>query len=83
MEAVCSIIYAAPLSEVKELIDARNDLQQKFGTQFIQDATLNKNNCVNARVLLLVNGDVFTLWSLRLCSNSPSKHPHQPYFFHI
>lgn len=50
-EAVCTLIYAAPRAEVKELQVIRQQLFYKFGKEFANEAIMNKDNCVNARVI--------------------------------
>jgi len=50
-EAVCTIIYAAPRAEVKELNAIREMLIIKFGRELATCAVHNKDNCVNARIV--------------------------------
>ncbi|KAH0335463.1 DUF292-domain-containing protein, partial [Aureobasidium melanogenum] len=50
-EAVKSIIYAAPRTDVKELHNVRALLAEKFGKEFVLDATENKDDKVAKRVL--------------------------------
>eukprot|EP01114_Cavostelium_apophysatum_P002807 TRINITY_DN1250_c0_g1_i1.p1 TRINITY_DN1250_c0_g1~~TRINITY_DN1250_c0_g1_i1.p1 ORF type:complete len:431 (+),score=92.36 TRINITY_DN1250_c0_g1_i1:99-1391(+) len=50
-EAVSTLIYAAPRTEIKELAVIREQLMGKFGKEFAMDAMTNKDNCVNARVV--------------------------------
>ena len=50
-EAVKSIIYAAPRTEIKELHQARALLVEKYGKDFGIDAANNKDNKVAERVL--------------------------------
>jgi len=50
-EAVCTLIYAAPRTEVKELAAVREQLIAKFGRELALAAVNNKDNCVNARVV--------------------------------
>eukprot|EP01118_Nematostelium_gracile_P004619 TRINITY_DN1543_c0_g1_i2.p1 TRINITY_DN1543_c0_g1~~TRINITY_DN1543_c0_g1_i2.p1 ORF type:complete len:444 (+),score=74.63 TRINITY_DN1543_c0_g1_i2:32-1333(+) len=50
-EAVCTIIYAAPRAEVKELLNIRDLLIAKFGKELAMEAVHNKDNCVNARIV--------------------------------
>jgi len=50
-EAVCTLIYAAPRTEVKELAIVREQLIVKFGKELALSAVHNKENCVNARVV--------------------------------
>ncbi|BFZ54984.1 Vacuolar protein sorting-associated protein ist1 [Savitreella phatthalungensis] len=51
-EAVKSLIYAAPRSEVKELQVLRAMFLHKYGKAFEQDAADNKDDKVNAKVVL-------------------------------
>ncbi|CAG8681762.1 10551_t:CDS:2, partial [Racocetra fulgida] len=48
-EAVNTLIYAAPRSEIKELSLVRDQLIAKFGKEFALNAIENKNNCVNEK----------------------------------
>ncbi|GJJ13403.1 hypothetical protein Clacol_007657 [Clathrus columnatus] len=50
-EAVCSIIYAAPRTELKELHILREMLMHKFGREFSLAVIENRNNCVSERVV--------------------------------
>jgi len=50
-EAVCTIIYAAPRIDIKELLVVRQQLLLKYGREFVMEATSNRDNCVNARVV--------------------------------
>jgi len=50
-EAVCTIIYAAPRCDIKELSMIRQMLIIKFGKEFAADAVHNTDNCVNARIV--------------------------------
>eukprot|EP01117_Protostelium_nocturnum_P010337 TRINITY_DN3716_c0_g1_i4.p1 TRINITY_DN3716_c0_g1~~TRINITY_DN3716_c0_g1_i4.p1 ORF type:complete len:376 (+),score=99.45 TRINITY_DN3716_c0_g1_i4:214-1341(+) len=50
-EAVCSLIYAAPRIEVKELSLIRDQLGLKYGKEFVLDTMSNKDNCVNSRIV--------------------------------
>src|SRR5688572_16079138 len=49
-EAVNTIIYAAPRTEVKELSMVRDQLIMKFGKEFAVAAMENQNDIVNSRV---------------------------------
>lgn len=49
-EAVNTVIYAAPRSEVKELLLVRDQLAAKFGRDFVTNAMENKDESVNPRV---------------------------------
>ncbi|CAG8444860.1 5138_t:CDS:2 [Funneliformis mosseae] len=51
IEAVNTLIYAAPRSEIKELGQIRDQLFGKYGKEFAMNASENKNNCVNERVI--------------------------------
>ncbi|KAG0343716.1 hypothetical protein BG004_005053 [Podila humilis] len=51
LEAVNTIIYAAPRSEVKELLLVRDQLAAKFGRDFITIAMENKDDSVNPRII--------------------------------
>jgi len=50
-EAVCSIIHAAPRTEVKELHVLREMLTHKYGREFTVAVMENQDSCVNARVI--------------------------------
>ncbi|KAI7822352.1 regulator of Vps4 activity in the MVB pathway-domain-containing protein [Gamsiella multidivaricata] len=50
-EAVNTIIYAAPRSEVKELLLVRDQLTAKFGRDFATNAMENKDESVNPRII--------------------------------
>ncbi|KAF9364176.1 hypothetical protein BGX34_002302 [Mortierella sp. NVP85] len=50
-EAVNTIIYAAPRSEVKELLHVRDQLAAKFGREFATNAMENKDESVNPRII--------------------------------
>ncbi|CAG8600112.1 1450_t:CDS:2 [Ambispora leptoticha] len=50
-EAVYTLIYAAPRSEIKELNMVRDQLISKYGKEFALTAIDNKDNCVNDRVV--------------------------------
>ncbi|KAI5120800.1 hypothetical protein M0805_002427 [Coniferiporia weirii] len=49
-EGVCSIIYAAPRTELKELHVLRDFLMHKYGREFSVAVMENKDNCVSERV---------------------------------
>jgi len=49
-EGVCSIIYAAPRTELKELHVLRDMLMHKYGREFSIGVMENRDNCVNERV---------------------------------
>ncbi|KAK3294675.1 regulator of Vps4 activity in the MVB pathway-domain-containing protein [Chaetomium fimeti] len=50
-EAVKSIIYAAPKTDVKELAAVRALLAEKFGKEFVLQAMENEGGCVSDRVV--------------------------------
>ncbi|THV06546.1 DUF292-domain-containing protein, partial [Dendrothele bispora CBS 962.96] len=50
-EGVCSVIFAAPRTELKELHVLRDMLMHKYGRDFSATAMENKGGCVNERVL--------------------------------
>ncbi|GBG30848.1 IST1-like protein [Hondaea fermentalgiana] len=50
-EAVCTLIYAANRTEIKELIQVREQLTKKYGKDFAEKADRNHNGCVNERVV--------------------------------
>ncbi|EPQ60114.1 DUF292-domain-containing protein [Gloeophyllum trabeum ATCC 11539] len=54
-EAVCSIIYAAPRTELKELHVLRDLLMHKYGREFSLGVMENRDNCVSDRVLRKIN----------------------------
>ncbi|KAI0685089.1 DUF292-domain-containing protein [Cytidiella melzeri] len=49
-EGVCSIIYAAPRTELKELHVLRDILMHKYGREFSVGVMENKDGCVSERV---------------------------------
>ncbi|KAI0348123.1 DUF292-domain-containing protein [Trametopsis cervina] len=49
-EGVCSIIYAAPRTELKELHLLRDILMHKYGREFSAAVMENKDGCVSERV---------------------------------
>ncbi|KAF9315677.1 hypothetical protein BG003_002809 [Podila horticola] len=51
LEAVNTILYAAPRSEVKELLLVRDQLAAKFGRDFVTNAMENKDDSVNPRII--------------------------------
>ncbi|GJJ70624.1 vacuolar protein sorting-associated protein IST1 [Entomortierella parvispora] len=51
IEAVNTVIYAAPRSEVKELLLVRDQLAAKFGREFVSNAMENKDESVNPRII--------------------------------
>ncbi|KAL2208814.1 DUF292-domain-containing protein [Sarocladium strictum] len=50
-EAVSSIVYAAPKTEIKELITVRNLLAEKYGKEFVLAAMENEGGRVNEKVV--------------------------------
>ncbi|RIA90576.1 regulator of Vps4 activity in the MVB pathway-domain-containing protein [Glomus cerebriforme] len=50
-EAVNTLIYSAPRSEIKELGQVRDQLIGKYGKEFALNAIENKDNCVNERII--------------------------------
>mmetsp|Transcript_13739 Transcript_13739/g.26620 ORF Transcript_13739/g.26620 Transcript_13739/m.26620 type:complete len:403 (-) Transcript_13739:189-1397(-) len=50
-EAVCTLIYAAKRTEIKELVQVRDQLTKKYGKEFMEKADRNHNGCVNERVV--------------------------------
>ncbi len=50
-EAVCTVIYAAPRIDAKELLEVRAQFIEKYGKPFASEAMENKGNCVNAKII--------------------------------
>jgi vacuolar protein sorting-associated protein IST1 len=50
-EAVSSIVYAAPKTEIKELVTVRGLLAEKYGKEFVLAAMENEGGKVNEKVL--------------------------------
>lgn len=50
-EAIKSVLYAAPKTEIKELHTVRALLAEKYGKQFVLDAMENKDGKVNEKVV--------------------------------
>lgn len=50
-EGVCSIIHAAPRTEVKELLVLRDMLMHKYGRDFSAAAMENRSGCVSERIM--------------------------------
>lgn len=50
-EAVNTLIYAAPRSEIKELGQVRDQLIGKYGKEFALNAIENRDDCVNGRII--------------------------------
>ncbi|KAH9486366.1 IST1-like protein [Psilocybe cubensis] len=51
VEGVCSIIHAAPRTELKELHILRDILMHKYGREFAVGVMENRNGCVSNRVM--------------------------------
>ncbi|KAF9654171.1 DUF292-domain-containing protein [Thelephora ganbajun] len=51
LESICSIIYAAPRTELKELNVLREMLMYKYGREFSLGVMENRDNCVSERVM--------------------------------
>ena len=51
LEALTTIVWSAPYSEIKELQDLRDQLGYKYGNEFIQDSLTNKLETVNPKVI--------------------------------
>ncbi|KAH9837323.1 DUF292-domain-containing protein [Rhodofomes roseus] len=49
-EGVCSVVYAAPRTELKELHVLREMLMHKYGREFSVGVMENRDGCVNERV---------------------------------
>jgi len=49
-EGICSVIYAAPRTDLKELHTLREMLMQKYGREFALAASENRDSCVSERV---------------------------------
>jgi len=50
-ESICSIIHAAPRTELKELNALREMLMHKYGREFSLGVMENRDNCVSERVM--------------------------------
>ncbi|OCH88760.1 DUF292-domain-containing protein [Obba rivulosa] len=57
-EGVCSVIYAAPRTELKELHVLRDLLMHKYGRDFSIAVMENRDSCVSERVLKKLNMDM-------------------------
>ncbi|EMD42324.1 hypothetical protein CERSUDRAFT_110842 [Gelatoporia subvermispora B] len=57
-EGVCTLIYAAPRTELKELHVLRDMLMHKYGREFSIAVMENRDDCVNERVLKKLNADM-------------------------
>jgi len=51
LESVCSVIYAAPRTELKELNVLREMLMHKYGREFSLGVMENRDDCVSDRVV--------------------------------
>jgi len=51
LESICSVIHAAPRTELKELNVLREMLMHKYGREFSLGAMENRDNCVSERVM--------------------------------
>jgi len=51
VEGICSIVHAAPRTELKELHILRDILMHKYGRDFSQAAMENRDGCVSQRVM--------------------------------
>jgi len=50
-EAICTIIWAANRTEVPELSIVRDQMQKKYGKEFVEAAMKNEGGCVNERIV--------------------------------
>jgi vacuolar protein sorting-associated protein IST1 len=57
-EGVCSIIHAAPRTELKELHVLREILMHKYGREFSAAVMENRDGCVSDRVVRKLNTDM-------------------------
>ncbi|KAI0304632.1 regulator of Vps4 activity in the MVB pathway-domain-containing protein [Russula brevipes] len=57
-EGICSIIYAAPRTELKELHILRDLLMHKYGREFSVAVMENRDDCVSERVLKKLVNDM-------------------------
>jgi vacuolar protein sorting-associated protein IST1 len=84
-EGVCSIIHAAPRTEVKELLVLRDMLMHKYGREFSAAAMENRSGCVSERIMrkLVIEtpseklvdaylGEIANAYSVKLASASRS-----------
>lgn len=84
-EGVCSIIHAAPRTEVKELLVLREMLMHKYGRDFSAAAMENRGGCVSERIMrkLVIEtpseelvdaylGEIAKAYSVKLASPSRS-----------
>lgn len=84
-EGVCSIIHAAPRTEVKELLVLREMLMHKYGRDFSAAAMENRGGCVSERIMrkLVIEtpsdelvdaylGEIAKAYSVKLASSSRS-----------
>ncbi|KAH9178874.1 DUF292-domain-containing protein [Lactarius sanguifluus] len=57
-EGICSIIYAAPRTELKELHVVRDLLMHKYGREFSAAVMENRDGCVSERVMKKLTNDM-------------------------
>jgi len=57
-EGICSIIYAAPRTELKELHVLRDLLMHKYGREFSSAVMENRDGCVSERVMKKLTNDM-------------------------
>ena len=50
-EAICTVMYAAPRIEIKELQEVRQQFLFKYGESLANDAMENRGNCVNPKII--------------------------------
>lgn len=55
-EPICTIVYAADRTEVKELKNVKEQFQKKYGKDFIERASQNVGGVVNDRVVAKLSG---------------------------
>jgi len=53
ISSVATLIYATPFVNIKEFPLVQKQLRDKYGKDFIDDASTNKNNIVNEKIALL------------------------------
>eukprot|EP01094_Clydonella_sp_ATCC50884_P023496 TRINITY_DN5652_c0_g1_i2.p1 TRINITY_DN5652_c0_g1~~TRINITY_DN5652_c0_g1_i2.p1 ORF type:complete len:190 (+),score=53.11 TRINITY_DN5652_c0_g1_i2:38-571(+) len=49
-EGVCTVIFASPRVKIAELTTLREQFTVKYGQLILQDAFLNRNDCINPKV---------------------------------
>ncbi|KAH9968709.1 regulator of Vps4 activity in the MVB pathway-domain-containing protein [Russula dissimulans] len=57
-EGICSIIYAAPRTELKELHVLRDLLMHKYGREFSAAVMENRDGCISERVMKKLTNDM-------------------------